>query len=62
LIRLHLESGEYQQAKALADKATASHPKNGEIRYLLGVALGFLGDYEKSGQLINESRKLGFKP
>lgn len=62
LIRHHLESGEYQQARTLADKAVVTHPKNGEIHYLLGVSLGFMGDYEKSSQLINESRALGFKP
>lgn len=62
MIRHHLESGEYEQAKTLADKAAVSHPKNGEIRYLLGVAVGFTGDYAKSSQLINESKALGFRP
>jgi Flp pilus assembly protein TadD len=62
LIRHHLESGDYQQAKTLADQAVQAHPKSGEIRYLMGVTLGFMGDYEKSGRLINESRALGFRP
>ena len=61
ITRQYIDRGEFDKALEAATKAVAIAPKNGEARYLLGMAQGYRGLYQESDQSFAEALKLGYK-
>lgn len=61
ITRQYIDRGEFDKALEAATKAVAIAPKNGEARYLLGMAQGYRGLYKESDLSFAEALKLGYK-
>ena len=61
LAKLYLSKAEYDKAMNVLSKAVIREPDNGEIHYFLGLAFGYLEEYEKSKEEFMKARKLGYK-
>lgn len=62
LSKHYLAVGKYESAKELLEKAMNLEPKNGEIHYFMGIAFGYIGQYEKTREKIEMAKELGYKP
>jgi len=62
LAKHYLTKGKYEEAKELLNKAVAIDPKNGEIHYVMGLALGYLDKYEDADKEFKKAKELGYKP
>jgi len=62
LAKHYLTKGKYGEAKELLEKAIIIAPENGEIHYFLGVALGYLDQYDEGKKEFEKAEELGYKP
>ncbi len=54
-----VDTGQYDKAVSKLEPYLAKHPDDGEAHYLYGLALGFLGEYDKSEQHLKKAETLG---
>lgn len=62
LAKHYLTKGKYRDGKELLEKAVAMDLKNGEIHYFLGIALGYLDQYDEAKREFEKAKELGYKP
>ncbi len=62
LAKHHLTRGKYKEAKELLEKAVIIAPENGEIHYFLGLALGYLDQYDEGKKKFEKAKELGYEP
>ena len=62
LCKQYLKTGRYEEARRLLDKAIEADKANGELFYYLGIALGYLGQYDLADEEIEKSKELGYFP
>jgi len=62
LSKEYLARGRYKDARELLEKGVALEPKNGEVRYFLGICLGYLDLYTESRAELDRAKKLGYRP
>lgn len=60
--RAKLSASDFESARSFAEKGIKSQPQEAEFYYILGVALGFLDDYEKSEQYLLKAENMGYQP
>jgi len=61
LARHYLTKGKYAEAGELMEKAAAMDTSNGEVHYFLGVAYGYLDQYDKARVEFARAKELGYK-
>ena len=57
-----LNKADYENAKSLAEKGQKLNANHPEIYYILGLASGFLDDYEASDNFLKKAEELGYQP
>ncbi|UCG94116.1 MAG: DUF3857 domain-containing protein [Candidatus Aerophobus sp.] len=62
LAKHYLTKGKYEEAKELLGKAVVIDPKDVEIHYFLGVALGYLDQYDEGKKQFQKAKELGYEP
>jgi len=62
LSKHYLTKGKYEEALELLQKAIIEEPTNGEIHYHLGIALGYLNQYDKAAKEFKKAKELGYRP
>lgn len=62
LCRLYMAEGKYNEAMRLLQKGAKMAPESGEIKYLTGLALGYLDRFEESKISFKKARELGYRP
>ncbi len=62
LSKRYLKTGKYEEANRILEKAVEEDKTNGELYYYLGIAMGYLGQYDRADEAIQKSEELGFFP
>jgi tetratricopeptide (TPR) repeat protein len=62
LSKRFLRTGKYSEAHQILEKAVKLDPNNGELYYYLGIALGYVNQYDAAKESLNKARDLGYIP
>ncbi|MFK8067272.1 MAG: hypothetical protein AB8D52_03425 [Gammaproteobacteria bacterium] len=60
--RSSLDKADYENAKIMAEKSVQINAKSAEAYYILGLANGFLDDYDASDKFLKKAEDLGYQP